>query len=167
MPKRNGTRHPQSYRAASGRSVVTSRPAAEPKSRPQPTLNGCQLQRKALLFGVPYSEMNVSEEPNSPPVAKPCSRRSTVSRIGARIPTWEYVGKHPMSMVHTPMHKIVNVNALILPCLSAYAPIRMPPIGRTRKPVPKTRKLSRRPTIGSSATKKSAEMIAAKYPYSP
>ena len=87
--------------------------------------------------------------------------------MGAKSPTWEYVGKHPMSMVQMPMHRIVNVKALILPCLSAYAPIRIPPMGRTRKPVPKTRKLSKSPTIGSSATKKSAEMIAAKYPYNP
>ncbi len=87
IPQMNGMRQPHAYRSGCDRHEERISPVAEPSSMPTPTLNGCQLTRNDLFLPLLNSEMNVRAEPNSPPVARPWTRRSTVRRIGARMPT--------------------------------------------------------------------------------
>ena len=48
--------------------------------------------------------------PHSPPTDRPCTIRSRISRIGARIPAWSRVGRNAINAVATPIMLIVSTS---------------------------------------------------------
>ena len=82
--------------------------------------------------------MYVALVPYSPPTDKPCTRRATSSNSGAATPIVAYVGNTATSS--DPAH--IMITAIIIdtrrPRLSAMRPNSQLPIGRIKKPAPKT-----------------------------
>ena len=82
--------------------------------------------------------MYVALVPYSPPTDKPCTSRATSNKSGAAMPIAEYVGN--TATINDPAH--ISVTAIIIdvrrPCRSAMRPNSQLPIGRIKKPAPKT-----------------------------
>ena len=76
--------------------------------------------------------MKVAAPPYSPPVEKPCTARSRISRIGAAIPMVSTEGIRPMQKVAPAMRMIVSARMRLRPRRSPSGPQNKPPRGRTR-----------------------------------
>ncbi len=66
----------------------------------------------------PCSDTSRTAPPHSPPSAKPCTRRSTVSRTGAAAPTVACVGSRPMAKVAPPISSRLSTSSFLRPSRS-------------------------------------------------
>ena len=84
---RNGMRQPQDSNCWSVVSAETNARTATARRLPAGAPACGQEAQYPRRSGVPYSAAISTAPPHSPPRAKPCTSRRTISRIGAQTPT--------------------------------------------------------------------------------
>src|ERR1700685_1010100 len=96
---------------------------AEDSSMPTATLPNWKLVKKPRRLGGADSARKSVAALYSPPTDSPCNMRSEVSRMGARMPMLEYVGKNAMISDEPAIARIVTIKPLRRPKRSENAPI--------------------------------------------
>ena len=82
---RNGMRQPHARKSSFGSSVTRAKTPAASRL-PMVTPMGAQLPNRPRLPSGAYSTAKITAPPYSAPAPKPCSSRSSTSRIGAQMP---------------------------------------------------------------------------------
>ncbi len=115
---RNGIRQPQAPNADSDSTAVSSAstPVASncPAGAPVCGHDAQKPRRRAS----PCSDTSSTAPPHSPPSAKPCTSRSTVSRTGAMLPMVAWVGSRPMAKVAPPIISRLSTSSFLRPSRS-------------------------------------------------
>lgn len=111
-------RQPQEVKAASDSTAVSSdsTPVASncPAGAPVCGHEAQNPRRRAS----PCSDTSSTAPPHSPPSAKPCTRRSTVSSTGAAVPTVACVGSSPIAKVAPPISSRLRTSSFLRPSRS-------------------------------------------------
>lgn len=146
-------RQPQLRNAASG-----IRPLAATKIRFERitatgTLVCPKVPANPRRFGPADSVSSSTMPPHCPPVARPCTKRSTTSRIGASTPTVDALGRQPIRNVAAPMTARQATTTGLRPYLSPRCPASTPPIGRATKPAQKVLNARRVPVSAEACGK--------------
>ena len=140
-------RQPQ-LRNSSSESPDTARNARFDVSTPTGTPNWAKLPYRARRRDEACSVAMSTAPPHSPPTPKPCTRRSSTSRIGAPMPIAAKVGRTPIRKVAPPVSSRVSTSIDLRPIRSPKCPITAAPSGRATKPTAKVAKAASVPATG-------------------
>src|SRR5262249_18633003 len=140
-----------------------------------PTSPATQVAKSALVAcsdtyrprrdGGAASSKNAVLGPTSPPNANPCTRRNTMTRMGAKIPIDAYEGVSDRPVAATPIKPSDNTIAGLRPARSPNLPITNAPSGLVRNPTPKVASDDSRLRPGVVEGKKVRPICAAKKAY--
>ncbi len=87
-PNRKAARQPQEAIAVAESRPVIAAPTIDPSSIPAEAPVGAKLPTMPRRLRWADSTRSTIEVVNSPPTARPWDRRSTIKRIGAKMPIW-------------------------------------------------------------------------------
>ncbi len=142
--------------------AVSAVTTTEPSSSPDAVLAGTTLVKVPRRFRGAYSNRNAEAPAYSPAAEKPCTSRTTSSRIGASTPTCAYPGSRAITKVAADMMRMDSDNAVRLPTRSPKCPQKIPPIGRMTNDTANTAKVDSSPAVADDSGKNTTAIVVAR-----